>query len=55
MLLVVQRSIRKYMKLNGWSWFRLWVRVRPMLYQTRIEDEIKVLTQIGTGGTVYSL
>ena len=42
MLLVVQRAIRKYMRLNGWAWFRLWIRVRPMLYQTRIEDEIKV-------------
>ncbi|XP_037074828.1 myosin heavy chain, muscle-like [Pollicipes pollicipes] len=45
MLLVVQRAIRKYMKLNGWAWFRLWIRVRPMLYQTRIEDELKRLKE----------
>ncbi|KAF0287019.1 Myosin heavy chain, muscle [Amphibalanus amphitrite] len=43
MLLVVQRAIRKYMQMQGWSWFRLWVKVRPMLYETRIEDEIKML------------
>ncbi|XP_043208688.1 myosin heavy chain, muscle-like isoform X6 [Amphibalanus amphitrite] len=45
MLLVVQRAIRKYMRLNGWPWFRLWIRVRPMLYETRIEDEIKKLKE----------
>nr|UEK51607.1 MHC muscle-like protein 2 [Parasacculina yatsui] len=45
LLLVVQRSIRNFMKLQGWLWFRLWLRVRPMIYETRIEDEIKALEE----------
>ncbi|KAK2711652.1 hypothetical protein QYM36_012690 [Artemia franciscana] len=42
-LLVVQRNIRKYMKLRNWGWWRLWQKVKPMLNVTRIEDEIKAL------------
>ncbi|XP_043200285.1 myosin heavy chain, muscle-like isoform X9 [Amphibalanus amphitrite] len=51
MLLVVQRAIRKYMQMQGWSWFRLWVKVRPMLYETRIEDEIKKLEEEANDAT----
>lgn len=42
-LIVVQRNLRKYMKMKTWAWFRLWQRVKPLLNVTRIEDEIKAL------------
>merc|ERR1719430_700419 len=44
-LVIVQRAVRNYMKLQGWPWFRLWVKLRPMLYETRIEDELKRLEE----------
>jgi len=50
-LVIVQKSVRNYMKLNGWPWFRLWVKVRPMLYETRIEDEIKKLQEEAEAAT----
>lgn len=42
-LIVVQRNLRKYMKMKTWAWFRLWQRVKPLLNVTRIEDEMKAL------------
>merc|ERR1719228_420357 len=42
-LCVVQRNLRKYMKLRTWGWWRLWQKVKPMLNVTRIEDELKAL------------
>ncbi|KAK3868076.1 hypothetical protein Pcinc_026511 [Petrolisthes cinctipes] len=42
-LVVVQRNLRKFMTLKNWSWFNLWQKVKPLLNQPRIEDEIRKL------------
>merc|ERR1712106_251017 len=42
-LSIVQRNVRKYMKLKTWPWFYIWVRVKPLLNQPRIEDAISEL------------
>ena len=44
-LIVVQRNIRKFMKLRTWAWYRLWQKVKPLLNVTRIEDEIRALEE----------
>ncbi|XP_045582191.1 myosin heavy chain, muscle isoform X2 [Procambarus clarkii] len=44
-LIVVQRNLRKFMKLRNWGWFRLWQKVKPLLNVTRIEDEMKALEE----------
>ncbi|XP_071512372.1 myosin heavy chain, muscle-like [Panulirus ornatus] len=44
-LTVVQRSLRRYLKLRTWAWFNLWQKVRPLLNVTRIEDEMKALEE----------
>lgn len=41
-LQVVQRTLRKYMNLRLWAWYRLWQKIKPLLNVTRIEDDIKV-------------
>lgn len=43
---MVQRNLRKYMQLRLWPWWKLWQKVKPMLNVTRIEDEIKVRTDL---------
>lgn len=44
-LIVVQRNLRKFMKMRTWPWYRLWQRVKPLLNVTRIEDEMKALEE----------
>lgn len=44
-LKVVQRNIRKFVKLNTWVWFKLWQKVKPLINQPRLEDEIKALEE----------
>ncbi|XP_037787098.1 myosin heavy chain, muscle-like [Penaeus monodon] len=44
-LIVVQRNLRKYMRLRNWGWFRMWQRVKPLLNVTRVEDEIRALEE----------
>merc|ERR1719244_2513554 len=44
-LIVVQRNLRKYLKLRNWGWYRLWQRVRPLLNVTRVEDEMRALEE----------
>lgn len=41
-LLVIQRSLRKYMKLRSWPWWKMWTRVKPLLNVANIEDELRV-------------
>lgn len=41
-LQVVQRNLRRYLKLRTWPWWKLWQKVRPLLNATRIEDELIV-------------
>merc|ERR1719402_2104196 len=42
-LTVVQRNIRKYIGMKSWVWFYLWMRVKPLINQPRIEDAIREL------------
>ncbi|XP_021952513.2 myosin heavy chain, muscle isoform X2 [Folsomia candida] len=44
-LQVVQRTLRKYMNLRLWPWYRLWQKIKPLLNVTRIEDDIKKLEE----------
>ncbi|XP_058803249.1 myosin heavy chain, muscle isoform X5 [Phymastichus coffea] len=39
-LQIVQRNLRRYLKLRTWPWWKLWQKVRPLLNATRIEDEL---------------
>lgn len=41
-LQVVQRNLRKYLKLRTWPWYKLWQKVKPLLNATRLEDEMAV-------------
>nr|XP_053645271.1 myosin heavy chain, muscle-like [Cherax quadricarinatus] len=42
-LIVVQRNVRKYLKMRTWGWYFLWQKIKPMLNVTRIEDELNAL------------
>merc|ERR1711970_1591677 len=44
-LTIIQRNLRKYLKLRTWPWFRLWQKVKPLLHVTRVEDEIAALEE----------
>ncbi|KAG0710437.1 Myosin heavy chain, muscle [Chionoecetes opilio] len=44
-LLVVQRNIRKYMKMRSWLWYSLWITLKPKLTVTRAEDELNALEE----------
>lgn len=44
-LVVVQRNVRKFMTLKSWPWFNLWQKVKPLLNQPRLEDEIRKLRE----------
>lgn len=44
-LIVVQRNLRKFMKMRTWGWYRLWQKVKPLLNVTRVEDEIRALEE----------
>ncbi|GFN81923.1 myosin heavy chain [Plakobranchus ocellatus] len=41
-LSVIQRNIRKWLGLKNWLWWRLYVKVKPLLNIARAEDEMKV-------------
>lgn len=41
-LTVVQRALRRYLKLRTWPWWKLWQKVKPLLNASRIEDQIAV-------------
>merc|ERR1711913_155873 len=42
-LTIVQRNVRKYISMKTWPWFYLWMRVKPLINQPRIEDAINEL------------
>merc|ERR1712142_1223843 len=42
-LTIVQRNIKKYIGMKSWIWFYLWMRVKPLINQPRIEDAINEL------------
>jgi hypothetical protein len=41
-LTVVQRALRRYLKLRTWPWWKLWQKVKPLLNASRVEDQIAV-------------
>ncbi|XP_050533202.1 myosin heavy chain, muscle isoform X33 [Daktulosphaira vitifoliae] len=44
-LLVIQRSLRKYMKLRSWPWWKMWSRVKPLLNVQNIEEDLRRLEE----------
>ncbi|BFZ17428.1 hypothetical protein BsWGS_20467 [Bradybaena similaris] len=40
-LSVIQRNIRKWLGLKNWLWWRLYVKVKPLLNVARAEDDMK--------------
>ena len=44
-LMIVQRNIRKYMKMRSWLWYSLWITLKPRLTVTRVEDELIALEE----------
>lgn len=40
-LAVIQRNIRKFLMLRNWTWWKLYIKVQPMLSIARAEDEMK--------------
>lgn len=44
-LLVVQRNVRKYMKMRNWKWYGMWIVLKPTLHVVSIEDELRALEE----------
>uniref|UniRef100_T1DG60 Putative myosin heavy chain n=1 Tax=Cupiennius salei TaxID=6928 RepID=T1DG60_CUPSA len=42
-LLVIQRNLRKFLTLRNWLWYKLYIKVKPLLSMARVEDELKEL------------
>ncbi|KAL9706066.1 hypothetical protein quinque_009584 [Culex quinquefasciatus] len=42
---VIQRNLRKYLKLRTWAWWKLWGKVKPLLNVSRVEDQIAKLEE----------
>ena len=40
-LAVIQRNVRKFLFLRNWSWWKLYIKVQPLLSIARAEDEMK--------------
>ena len=40
-LAVVQRNVRKFLFLRNWSWWKLYIKVQPLLSVARAEEEMK--------------
>merc|ERR1712168_1531901 len=40
-LAVIQRNVRKFLMLRNWSWWKLYIKVQPMLSIARAEDEMQ--------------
>ncbi|KAG0224755.1 hypothetical protein BGW41_004968 [Actinomortierella wolfii] len=38
---IIQRNARIYIQLREWSWWKLYVRVKPMLNVTRVAEELR--------------
>lgn len=42
---VVQRNLRKYIRVHSWKWYGLLENLRPLLNITKIEEEMKSLAE----------
>ncbi|PAA70003.1 hypothetical protein BOX15_Mlig001576g2 [Macrostomum lignano] len=40
-LSIIQRNVRKHLQLKNWEWWRLYLKVKPMLNVARQEEEMK--------------
>lgn len=40
-LTIMQRNIRKWLDLRNWTWWRLYVKIKPMLGAVKAEEEMK--------------
>jgi len=40
-LAVIQRNVRKFLMLRNWSWWKLYIKVQPLLSVARAEDEMQ--------------
>merc|ERR1712196_202992 len=40
-LAVIQRNVRKFLFLRNWSWWKLYIKVQPLLTIARAEEEMK--------------
>merc|ERR1712002_24163 len=40
-LAVIQRNVRKFLFLRNWSWWKLYIKVQPLLSIARAEEEMK--------------
>ena len=38
----IQKNIRKWLGLKNWSWWRLYVKIKPLLNVAQAEDEMKI-------------
>merc|ERR1712142_1263130 len=38
---VMQRNVRKFFELRNWTWWKLYIKVQPLLSIARAEDEMK--------------
>lgn len=43
----IQRNVRKFMSVRDWPWWRLLVRVTPLLNVHRTEEELRIKTVSG--------
>uniref|UniRef100_A0A1Q3FI37 Putative myosin class i heavy chain n=1 Tax=Culex tarsalis TaxID=7177 RepID=A0A1Q3FI37_CULTA len=48
---VVQRNLRKYLRLRTWAWWKLWGKVKPLLNVSRVEDQIAKLEEKAQSAT----
>lgn len=39
---MIQKNVRNWMGLRNWSWWRLFVKVKPLLNVAAAEDEMKI-------------
>jgi hypothetical protein len=39
-LTVVQRALRRYLKLRTWPWWKLWQKVKPLLNASRVRRSV---------------
>lgn len=44
-LLVVQRNVRAWCSLRTWEWFKLYTKVRPMLKEGKVAEEMEKLQE----------
>lgn len=42
-LLVLQRNLRKFLQLRNWLWYKLYIKVKPLLTMAKVEDELRAL------------